>query len=169
MLSRQFIALLATVLIATLLATSGAQAEGNPLVGAWKLVSFEARTSDGDVKNLYGDEPGGLLIYDASGSMSAQGMRLDLPKCGTIDRRMCPDKEARAAFDGYFGYWGRYEVRASEGVVLHIVEGASLPDAIGTTLKRFYEISDDRLVLRTPPQQIRGVEMVITVTVERIR
>ena len=151
MLSRQFVALLATVAIAALLAASGAQAEGNPLVGAWKLVSFEAQTSDGEVKNLYGDVPGGLLIYDASGSMTAQDMRLDLPKCGTMDRRMCSDKEARVAYDGYFGYWGRYEVRASEGVVLHIVEGASLPDAIGTTLKRFYEIAGDRLVLRTLP------------------
>jgi len=146
-----------------------AHAADNPLTGIWKLVSFEARTADGTVTNLYGDKPGGILIYDASGHMSTHAMNLNLEKCGTTDRRSCPDKQARAAFDEYFGYWGRYEVRESEGVVLHILKGASLPDLIGVTLRRFYELSGDRLVLRTPPQKVRGVEMVITVTVERVR
>ena len=163
------VTILAVVATSTLLATPQTYAEDNPLIGAWKMVSYEARTTDGEVKQLYGAVPGGLLIYDASGYMSAQGMRLDLPKCGTMDRRMCPEKEARAAFDGYFGYWGRYEVHPSEGVVVHIVEGTSLPDGVGVNLKRFYEIVGDRLTLRTPPQPIRGVEMVGTIVWERIR
>jgi hypothetical protein len=111
----------------------------------------------------------GQLIYDSSGHMSAQATQLDLPKCGTTDRRKCPDKEARLAFDNYLGYWGRYEVNEEEGVVMHIVEGASYPDGIGMRLKRFFTLSGNRLVIRTPPQPVAGVETVVTVTAERIQ
>jgi hypothetical protein len=146
-----------------------AQSANDIISGVWRIVSFQAQSADGAVTNMYGDRPGGLLIYHPTGYMSAQAMRPDLPKCETADRRMCPEKEGRAAFEGYFGYWGRFEVRASEGIVLHMVEGASLPDGIGMTLTRFYEISGNRLVLRTPPQSIRGVQMVVIVTVERVQ
>ena len=70
--------------------------------------------------------------------MSGHLMDLDVPKCGTMDRRKCPDAVARAAFDNYIGYWGRYELPPGAGMVIHHVEGASHPDWIGSDQRRFF-------------------------------
>jgi hypothetical protein len=141
----------------------------NELVGVWKVIAFQAETKDGRLRNMYGDSPTGLIVYAANGYMSAQAVQADLPKCGTTDRRMCPDREARLAYDGYMGYWGRFEVNESERMIVHVVEGASLPDMIGIRLKRFYTLADSRLVIRTPPQQVKGEEVVVVVTLERVQ
>jgi hypothetical protein len=52
----------------------------NKFVGTWKLVSFEELLPDGRVTYPYGEEPAGLLIYDAAGHMSVQVMRRDRPR-----------------------------------------------------------------------------------------
>ena len=145
-----------------------AQESLNPLVGAWKLISVETRKSDGTVSPLYGAATSGLLVYDGSGQMSAHLMDLSIARCGTMDRRKCPDPVARGAFDNYLGYWGRYELVPGETVVVHHVEGASHPDWIGTAQKRFFEVSGNRLVISTPPMMIRGVESVVVVVAERV-
>ena len=46
-------------------------------VGAWKLVSFERKTTAGEVTYPMGVNPVGRLTYDAFGRMSAQIMRPD--------------------------------------------------------------------------------------------
>jgi hypothetical protein len=40
---------------------------------------------------------------------------------------------------------------------MHIIEGASVPDWVGTS-QEFFELSGDRLILTTSMQQIAGVE-----------
>jgi hypothetical protein len=82
----------------------------SPVQGTWQLVSYQTTRSDGTTTDLYGPNPLGVLIYDASGHMSVHLLKRNLRQCGTIDRRKCPDAEARLAFDNYAGYWGRYEV-----------------------------------------------------------
>jgi hypothetical protein len=157
-------------IIALISLTSVASAEeaGNLLVGAWKLMSVETRRSDGTVSPLYGAATSGLLVYDRSGQMSAHLMDLSIQRCGTMDRRKCPDSVARNAFDNYLGYWGRYELLPGQNVVIHHVEGASHPDWIGTDQKRHFELSGNRVVISTPPMMIRGVESVVVVVAERI-
>jgi hypothetical protein len=160
----------AFVLTITFLAAGVCRAEdlASSLLGSWRLISYKAEYSDGSVADLYGPSPVGVLSYDATGQMSVHLGKTDLPKCGTIDRRKCPDKQARLAFDNSFGYWGRYEVKPSENMVLHYVQGASWPDYVGMSQKRFIEISGKRLTIRTPPRKIGGVENVGVLVWERI-
>jgi hypothetical protein len=128
------------------------------LIGTWKLISDKQVNADGSSSDLYGASPLGQLIYDSNGHMSVHLLTRDLTKCGTQDRRKCPDSAARSAFDNYLGYWGRFKVPAGGKSVVHIIEGASAPDWIGTSQERFFELSGDRLTLTTPMQQIAGVE-----------
>jgi len=128
------------------------------LIGTWKLISDRQVKADGSSSDLYGSSPLGQLIYESHGYMSVHLLTPDLTKCGTQDRRKCPDSAARSAFDNYFGYWGRFKVTAGTKSVVHIIEGASVPDWIGTSQERFFELSGDRLTLTTPMQQIAGVE-----------
>jgi Lipocalin-like domain len=127
-------------------------------IGTWKLISDKQVKTDGSSSDLYGASPLGQLIYDSNGHMSVHLLTPDLMKCGTLDRRKCPDSAARSAFDNYLGYWGRYKMSADGKSIMHIIEGASAPDWIGTSQQRFFELSGDRLTLTTLMQQIAGVE-----------
>ena len=44
--------------------------EREKFVGAWNLVSYEAKSDDGRVVQPYGPSPYGRLMYDADGNMS---------------------------------------------------------------------------------------------------
>ena len=46
-------------------------------IGTWKLVSAEAVRANGDVVKPLGDDPKGVIMYDAHGNMSAQLFRAD--------------------------------------------------------------------------------------------
>jgi hypothetical protein len=156
----------------TLVLTTGfsyADELATSLIGTWQLVSYQHEQSDGSVVELYGQSPRGVLIYDETGHMSVHIVKRNLPKCGTIDRRKCSDAKARIAFDAYVGYWGRYEVKAAQSSVFHHVEGASWPDFIGISQKRFIAVSGDRLTITTPPMQIGGLERVGVLVWERVK
>lgn len=105
-------------------------------VGAWDLVSYQLRTSSGEIRHPYGDNPLGRISYDAEGHMSAQLMRRDRenPPSGTPP-------------GGFMSYYGSYTVDEKAGVVVHHVEGASLPGWIGTKQVRYYKFDGDRLTL----------------------
>jgi Lipocalin-like domain len=136
----------------------GAITTPQSLIGTWKLLSDKQVKADGSSSDLYGSSPLGQLIYDSNGRMSVHLLTPELPKCGTQDRRKCPDTVARSAFDNYLGYWGRFSLTPGGKSILHIIEGASVPDWIGTSQERFFELTGDRLTLTTPLQQIAGVE-----------
>jgi hypothetical protein len=148
------------LVFASSLAASDVYSAGTPqsFVGTWKLISDKQVRTDGSSSDLYGSLPLGQLIYDSQGHMSVHLLTADLTKCGTQDRRKCSDSAARSAFDNYLGYWGRFKVSVTGKSVVHIIDGASVPDWIGTSQERFYELSGDRLTLTTPMQQIAGVE-----------
>jgi hypothetical protein len=127
------------------------------LIGTWKLISDKQVKTDGSSTDLYGSSPLGQLIYDSRGSMSVHLLTPDLTKCGTQDRRKCPDGAARSAFDNYLGYWGHFKVSAGGKFITH--HRRSIGSWwIGTSQERFFELSGDRLTLTTPMQQIAGVE-----------
>jgi hypothetical protein len=148
------------LVLATCLTASSVYPAANSqsLVGTWKLISDRQVKADGSSNDLYGSAPLGQLIYDLQGHMSVHLLTPDLAKCGTQDRRKCPDSAARSAFDNYLGYWGHVKVSADNRSLMHIIEGASVPDWVGTSQERFFELSGDRLTLTTPMQQIAGVE-----------
>ena len=52
-----------------------AQCQSGPsLLGTWRLVSYEARDSEGRVQYPLGENVSGLLVYDGGGNMSAHVM-----------------------------------------------------------------------------------------------
>jgi hypothetical protein len=132
-------------------------AKANQLVGVWVLKSYERRLG-GVVDAPYGEKPEGMLTYDDKGNMSVQFMRVGRPNFAIGDRHKGTAEEIKPAFEGYFAYYGRYEVDASAGTVIHLVEGSLLPNWIGTQQKRFYELSGNHLTLKTPTSVVGGKE-----------
>ena len=126
-------------------------------IGAWKLVSTEFRDADGNPHHPYGQNPSGILMYDANGYMSSQIMRIDRPRLSANSVLRATGAEIRATVEGYDAYFGTYDVDPAKGTITHHVEGSLLPHWHGTDQTRFYEFSDDRLTLRTPPQRFGAV------------
>lgn len=54
------------------------QAQSVPdLVGTWRLVSYEARDSKGQIQYRLGEHVSGQLIYDSAGNMSAHEVKTE--------------------------------------------------------------------------------------------
>ena len=151
-----------------------ARAEGSAaagLVGTWRLVAIEERDADGKltIPLDYGPEPIGLLMYDATGHMSAQAMRRGRARLPSDDVHLATPEQAKAALVGYNGYFGRYEVRPSEGLVIHHVEGSMIPNWEGGQQPRRFTLAGDRLILEPPPIQAAGQKRTRRLTWERVR
>ena len=141
--------------------------EDNPLVGAWKLVTFEFRRDDGSVIYPFGVEAKGSVIYTESGRFSGQLMRIDRPKFAIPDQMQGTTEEIEASYKGSISYFGTFEVDVENGVILHHVEGSIFPNMEGTEQRRFYELIEDRLQLRTPPFTVGGERVVGVIEWER--
>ena len=130
--------------------------------GTWRLLACEGRWSDGRISRPYGDEPGGLLMYDGQGSFSGQIMARERPAFVTGNLLKGSNEEVRTAFEGYVAYYGSYSVDETEGLMIHQVEGSFFPNWIGERQIRKFEFSGDgRLQLSTLP--IKGARADLTV------
>jgi len=136
-------------------------------VGTWRLVSFVSHGVDGHETSRYGPKPAGVLIYDKGGRMSVQIARSNRTPFTSDDPSLASPEELKDAFDGYFGYFGRYTVDERAGTVTHHVEGASFPNFAGTAQRRHFTWQGDRLVLSAPPERMGGSEVTYVATWER--
>jgi hypothetical protein len=94
------------------------------LIGAWRLLSFEFRNKDGQVRYPFGEDAVGYIIYSEDGYLAITIM------------------------SAFFSYCGRYEVRGDR--VIHHLEVSLFPNWIGVDLERIFELEDNRLILSAP-------------------
>ncbi len=124
--------------------------EAIPLIGVWKLISFEVRREGENPSFPFGVDAKGLLIYTDVGRFSAQLMRSNRPQFVSGDQLKGTVEEINECFKGCISYFGRYEFDANGRFVIHHIESSLFPNWEGTQ-KRFVEISDKRMSLTTPP------------------
>ncbi len=126
-------------------------AEGRSLVGAWRLVSYEARSADGVEVFPFGVGATGMIIWDTDGSFSAQ---------------ISPGRAAGDTEPNYIAYFGRWELEEGGGAVLHHVAGSVTETLRGTSQRRGLTFDGDRVTL-TPPAREGAVAM--SLVWERVR
>jgi Lipocalin-like domain len=137
------------------------------LVGTWRLISFVEYGADGRETSDYGLTPRGCLMYDQNGRMSVHIAHSETRPFKSDDPFRGSPEELKDAFDGYFGYFGRYTVNENAGTVTHHVEGASHPNYVGTDQRRFFTWQGHRLVLSTRPECAAGAGVKYVATWER--
>ena len=125
----------------------------NRFIGAWRLVSFEEETSDGEIVYPYGENPIGLLIYDSSGRMSVQIMRRDREPFSSMEWQTTPAEEIKKALEGFTAFFGSYEVDDANKTVVHHVEGHVLPESVGKALRREFDFAGELLILKPSPNR----------------
>ena len=134
-----------------------------PILGSWRLISFELRKENGEILLPFGDHAHGTIIYTPAGRFSAQLMRGDRGHPVSEDQMKATPAEAESCFKGCISYFGSYTFDPMRGIVLHHVEGSLFPNWEGLSLKRFYRLSGDRLELSTPPTVWGGGGMIVGV------
>ena len=132
---------------------------GEQFAGTWKLVSSEFRQADGEVTYPLGRDAVGVIMYDVNGHVSVQIMRSNRPQFASGDQLNGTPAEIRSAFEGFVAYYGAYAVDEEQGTVTHHLKGSVFPNWVGADHTRFYEFSDSRLTLSTPPLLFGGQEV----------
>ena len=140
----------------------------NTVVGSWRLVRYEDRSDHGEVRMPYGEHPKGILMYDATGHMSIQIMKVPHPAPASDEDEKATAEEKIALFDAYTAYFGTYNVHAARGVVITHVEGDLAHVFIGSDQERPFKLNGDRLEL-IPDWEADGKRWHGIRTFERIR
>jgi Lipocalin-like domain len=127
----------------------------NPIVGTWKVVSFQFEFEGTDERrDVYDEHPAGFIIITAEGRMMTvvtAGVR-------------APDAAPSALFDSMTAYSGRYRLQGDDCFVT-TVDSARHPAWVGTEQTCFFKRDGDTLSITSPLQQhpkfperrIRGV------------
>lgn len=105
----------------------------NRLVGAWKLVSLEEPGADGKVHQA---DCEGMFIFTVKGQASVQLMYRNANRGSAYTQ------------GGYEASYGSYRIDGPSNFTFHI-EGALVRTLVGKDLKRGYDISGNRLTVKS--------------------
>jgi len=141
------VAFLVVSLLTTLQPSSAApSAAAKDLVGTWRLVSYEDWDASGKLSRPYGEHPRGYIVFDATGHVSINIMRMPpLPPFASKDEDVATPEEKQAAYDAYVGYFGTYSVEPGR-FVTH-VEGSLYPTYTNTDQARPFVLNGETLIL----------------------
>jgi hypothetical protein len=126
----------------------------NPLIGTWRLLSFELRGEDGTIVHPWGTEVAGQVIYTADGYMSGCLMPAGRPAFASDDVMGGNTAEFEAAMKSYIGYAGPYSIDKDK--LTHHAAVSLFPNWTGTEIIRYWAVEDNRLSLSTPPGTFGG-------------
>ena len=125
----------------------------NPLVGAWRLVTYEAHSGD-ELSYPLGEDASGYIMYTSDGYMSVLIMAAGRTEFASGDILGGTDAEKLAAASTFLAYCGRYEFLGDR--VIHRIETAFYPNRVGTEQVRYVQQDGDELILTTPPMELAG-------------
>jgi Lipocalin-like domain len=134
------------LLLALALPGSDAAAQQKPLkeqlTGAWVIVSTDQTAPDGTKHQLFGPNPKGVLVLDASGQYVQIIVRPGRPKFKANNRQEGTAEENQAAVRG----------TTAEGTKMLLVriDGGMYPNQDGTESKRPVSVSGDELKITNP-------------------
>lgn len=120
------------------------------LIGSWELVSYIAYSekSASNFVHPMGEDATGILMYTPDGYMSGQlqsSGKTTSPS--TLPYGLGLDETGRY----YTGYTGRFYLDESgaEPILYHNMSISNILNWLGETQRRFIELKDDQLILRT--------------------
>jgi len=132
------------------------QSLNEQLVGNWKFV-FWNRVVDGKPEpGPFGPAPIGHHIFTTDGYFCVAVMPPDRPTFPAADYRAGSLQEKASAFDTFVSYCGRYEANEQERSLLLRPDVSWFPNWTGASLKRFVEVTGDRVTFKFRLPGIEG-------------
>jgi hypothetical protein len=127
-----------------------------PLSGTWSLVLVDNILPDGSRVHLYGDNPQGLLTFDAAGHYALQIFRAGRPRFAANDKSKGTPEENQAAVQGSNAHFGAYTVDEKNHTVTFSIEHASFPNWEGTKQVRAFTLIGNRFKYIVPTPTTGG-------------
>ena len=124
------------------LSTPATSEQLHPLIGNWKLVSWQVIAEDGSPQDVFGTAPKGYLVLTPEGRSivvtTAAGRKggTDDPACAALHKSM-------------LAYSGRYRVEGNDFITT--VEVSWNEQWNGTEQRRHYRIEGDKLFIESAP------------------
>ena len=134
----------------------------NPLLGTWQLVRWEITYDDGRAPSLpFGAEATGVILYANDGWMNACIARGGRTRLSSESVRSAPEGECLAAFESFFQYAGRYEIRTDNGQqqVVHSVTHSLNPNFVGTQQVRNMTFAADGGLTLSASDTVPGTDV----------
>lgn len=135
----------------TLLGTSASWAQQKSLkeqlVGSWTMVSADFIRKDGTKGNSFGDNPNGILIFDASGRFATVYGRPGRPHLSTIALSQIPAEELAAAARAFWATHGTWSVDEAGKTLSRKSELTLLPNNDKLESKASVAVSGNELKL----------------------
>jgi hypothetical protein len=138
----------------------------NPLVGTWRLISWENRSLDGEVSHPLGQDALGYIAYNEDGYVFVAIMRSARSPFAAGDLLSATTAEKAEAAEAYVSYCGRYEFHGD--TVIHHVELSLFPNWVGVAQERLVTINGNRLTLSTRPLLLEGRQQTARLLWERL-
>jgi hypothetical protein len=139
----------------------------NPLIGTWRLISWENRSLDGQkISYPLGKDAVGYIMYNEDGYMFVAIMRPNRVRFAAGDLLGGSTEEKTQAVDTYVSYCGRYEFNGD--TVIHHVDLSLFPNWVGVEQERLVELREDQLTLSTHPILLGGVQRTAHLIWERV-
>ena len=139
----------------------------NPLIGTWRLISWETRSVDGQkISYPLGKDAVGYIMYNEDGYMFVAISRPNRQKFTLGDLLGGSAEEKAQAVDNYVSYCGRYEFHGD--TVTHHVDLSLFPNWVGVEQERLVELRGNRLMLSTRPILLGGMKQTAHLIWERV-
>jgi len=120
------------------------------LIGAWKLVSYVERPTDGsDPFYPLSKQPIGIIMYTPDGYMSAQLMKPGRKPFASGDWFNGTDDDYKQEASSYIAYSGPFHVDEENQTLTHSMLVSLFPNWTGQTQPRVVKIEGDLLHLST--------------------
>jgi Lipocalin-like domain len=126
------------------------------LVGTWSLVSYDSIGTDGSKKAVFGNQPKGVLMFDASGHYAMVLTDPGRPKWKSDLRTQTTPEEFTAAAKGLIAQYGGWSVDEATKTWTRKVEGALSPGLAGEEQKVTVAVSADELKVTTASSGVTG-------------
>jgi hypothetical protein len=120
------------------------------LIGAWTLISNENTLPDGTKRQLFGPNPKGILILDASGRYVQMQVRSDRPKFKVNNRLEGTPEENRAVVQATVAIFGNWSVDETSKTLVMTLETSLFPNQEGEESRRPFSVSGDELRWSAP-------------------
>jgi hypothetical protein len=122
--------------------TPATSEQRHPLIGSWKLVSWQVIAEDGTPQDVFGTSPNGYLVLTPEGR--------SIVVTTAAGRKGGADDAARAALHkSMLAYSGRYRVEGSDFITT--VEVSWNEEWNRTEQRRHYRIEGDKLFIESAP------------------
>jgi len=118
----------------------------SPLLGTWRLRSFQLIDEKIGIQDALGPNPIGYLVYTAEGTMSVQMMSAKRELIPENDLSEASLQEKANLVDTFRSYAGTYRIEGDK--VIHCVQVGLVSNWVGTEMIRNFERDGKILTLR---------------------